>query len=161
MAESDGREVLKRVGPCKSREAFYQGYGPSHTFGITNFFYQCGNLIIFPVINKNTPAGLIQQGADGFAFGKLQEGVAQKILREVDHCRMDCVVFIPFKIGIVIPPVMGQIGTEEYDIAGLEAFDMIADELGATAMVEVNQFDLGVVMPAIVYKRLPVFPDTE
>lgn len=161
MAETDGREELQGVGCCKSGEAFYQANDPSHAFGIADLFYQGGNVIVFPVIDQDAPAGFIQEGTDGFAFGEQQEGVTQKILGEVDDGGMNCVVFVPLEKGVVIAPVVGQIGTEEDNVPGLEAFDMIANELGTAAMVEIDQFDFGVIMPAIVYKRLPVFPDTE
>ena len=74
---------------------------------------------------------------------------------------MDRHILVPFEISIIIPPVMRKVGTHQNDIAGMKTFDMIAVELGTAAMVEIDQFDFGVVMPAIVYKWIPVLPDAE
>jgi hypothetical protein len=56
---------------------------------------------------------------------------------------------------------MGQIGANQDDVAGAKAFDVIAYELRAATLMEIDEFDLGVIMPAIVDIRIPVFPDAE
>ena len=66
-----------------------------------------------------------------------------------------------FEMEIVIAPVMRQIGADEDDIAGVEAFDMIAHELGAAALVKNDQLHFGMIMPAVINEWVPVFPDTE
>lgn len=70
-------------------------------------------------------------------------------------------VLIPFEIGIVIAPVMRQIGTYQYNITGMESLDMIAYELCAAAMMKIDQLHFCMVMPAVIDKRIPVFPDAE
>jgi len=69
--------------------------------------------------------------------------------------------FFCFKMDIVISPVMGQIGTDEDDVSGLKAFDIIADELCTAAFMEKDQLHFGMIMPAVVDVWVPVFPDTE
>lgn len=65
------------------------------------------------------------------------------------------------EIDVVITPVVGEVGTDEDDIAGLEAFDVIADELGAAALMKKDQFHFYVVVPAVIDERVPVFTYTE
>jgi len=65
------------------------------------------------------------------------------------------------KVNIVISPVMRQIGAYQDNIARIESLDMIPHELSATAFVKVNELDLGMIMPAIVDIRVPVFPYAE
>jgi len=63
--------------------------------------------------------------------------------------------------GLVIAPVVWEVGSYEDDVAGMKAFDMVADELGAAALVKKDQFHFGMVVPAVIDKRVPVFADAE
>jgi hypothetical protein len=63
-----------------------------------------------------------------------------------------------FEVEIVIAPVMWQVGAYENDIAGLEAFDMIACELRAAALVKNDQLHFGMIMPAVVDMRVFILP---
>ncbi len=74
---------------------------------------------------------------------------------------MDRPVFFCCEIDVVIPPVVGEIGPNQYDVAGLKAFDMVAHELCTTAFMEKNQLHFGVIVPAVVDKRVPVFPNAK
>ena len=74
---------------------------------------------------------------------------------------MDRPFFFYFKMDVVISPVMGQIGPDEDDVAGLKAFDMIAYKLCTAAFMEKDQFHFGMIMPAVINEWVPVFPDTE
>jgi hypothetical protein len=56
---------------------------------------------------------------------------------------------------------MRQIGSHQNYIAGVKTFDMIAHELGAAAPVKIDQLHFRMIMPAVVYERIPVLPDTE
>ena len=56
---------------------------------------------------------------------------------------------------------MGQVGADEDDIAGLEAFDVIADELGAAALVKEDQFHFDMVVPSVIDERVPVFANAK
>jgi len=40
------------------------------------------------------------------------------------------------EVSIVVPPVMWQVGPDQYDIARVETFDMIAYKLSSAAFVE-------------------------
>ncbi len=70
-------------------------------------------------------------------------------------------ILVPGKIGLVIAPVMGQIGADQDDVPGLETLDMIAHELGSATLVEIDQLHFRVIMPAVIDKGIPVFPDAE
>jgi len=50
---------------------------------------------------------------------------------------------------------------DEDDIAGLETFDMVAYKLRTTALVENDQLHFGMIMPAVVYERIPVLAYAE
>ena len=62
------------------------------------------------------------------------------------------------KIDVVITPVMGKVGPDEDDIAGLEAFDVVAYKLGAAALMKEDQFHFGMVVPAVIDEWVAVFP---
>ena len=66
-----------------------------------------------------------------------------------------------FKMHVVVAPVVGQIRSNEDDIAGLKPFDMIAYELRAAAFVEEDQFHFRVIVPAVVDERVPVLSDAK
>jgi hypothetical protein len=53
---------------------------------------------------------------------------------------------------------MREIGSYEDDIAGLKAFNVIADKLGAAALMKEDQFHFDMVVPAVIDKWVPVFP---
>jgi hypothetical protein len=74
---------------------------------------------------------------------------------------VDRLRFVLVEVRVVITPVMREVGADEDDIAGLEAFDVIADELGAAALVKEDQFHLDMVVPAVIDERIPVFPYAE
>ena len=62
---------------------------------------------------------------------------------------------------VVVPPVVREVGADEDDITGLKPFDMIAYELRTAALMEKDQLQFGVVVPAIIDERVPVFPYAE
>jgi hypothetical protein len=63
--------------------------------------------------------------------------------------------------GLVIAPVMREVGSYENDVARMKAFDMVAHELSAAALVKKDQFHFGMVVPAVIDKGVPVFADAE
>lgn len=62
---------------------------------------------------------------------------------------------------VIITPVMREVGADQDDIAGLKAFDVVADELGPAAVMKEDQFHFYMVMPAVIDERVPVFTDAE
>ena len=74
---------------------------------------------------------------------------------------MDGLWFGLVEVDVVVTPVMGEVGTDEDDIAGLKAFDVVADELSTAALMKEDQFHFDMVVPAVVDERVPVFPYAE
>ena len=74
---------------------------------------------------------------------------------------MDGLGFGLVEVDIIITPVVGEVRADEDDIAGLEAFDVVADELGAATLVKEDQFHFDMVVPTVVDERVPVFPHAE
>jgi hypothetical protein len=68
----------------------------------------------------------------------------------MDHGGMNRQCLITLKIGVIVSPVVRQVGADQDDIPWMEAFDMVADELGASAAVKIDQLYFDVIVPAIV-----------
>ena len=68
---------------------------------------------------------------------------------------------IVFKIQVVESPVMGKVGSDKHDVAGLEAFHIVTDELGAATFFEMDEFHFGVEMPFVVDIRYEIASNTE
>ena len=79
----------------------------------------------------------------------------------MDHGGVNLLSAVLVKVHIVMPPVMRKIGTHQDDVAGIESLDMIAHELRTSALMEMDELYLGMIMPAIIDMRIPVFTDTE
>jgi hypothetical protein len=54
------------------------------------------------------------------------------------------------EVSIVESPVMGEVGADKDYVAGFKLFDTIANELSAFAFLKMDQFDFGVIMPAVI-----------
>jgi hypothetical protein len=65
------------------------------------------------------------------------------------------------EIRIVKTPVMGQARTNQHYIARFKPADIIANELGAFAFFKMDQFNLYMVMPPVIYIGNQVLADTE
>jgi hypothetical protein len=65
------------------------------------------------------------------------------------------------EIGIVETPVMRQVGADQHHVACFKMFDTVADELCALTFFKMDQFDFGVIMPAIINIRHKVAPYTK
>jgi hypothetical protein len=98
----------------------------------------------------DAPVGLFQQGFYGPRLGKIQEDIPPEILRKMDHGGINRQCLITLKIGVIVSPVVRQVGADQDDIPWMEAFDMVADELGASAAVKIDQLYFDVIVPAIV-----------
>lgn len=159
VTEPDGGKKGQPVRSCKGRQTFDQGDDPFHSLRTPDLFYAIRYLRSLLFRDQYASPGLIQEGADGFGLGKIQEGIAPEIFRKMDDGGMH--LFFALEPGFVISPVMGEVGSDQDDIAGMEALDMIPYELGAPALVEIDQFQLRMIMPAVVDKGVPVFPDAE
>lgn len=79
----------------------------------------------------------------------------------MDHRGVNLSLLFFVEINIIIPPVMRQIGAYQDNITRIESLDMIPHELRTAAFVKINELDLGMIMPAIVDIRVPVFTYAE
>ena len=70
-------------------------------------------------------------------------------------------ILVSFKIGVIISPVMRQIGPYQDDIPGIKAFNVIAYELRPAALMKIDKLYFRMIMPAVVDERIPVLPDAE
>src|SRR5262245_5163946 len=80
-------------------------------------------------------------------LGKFQKLTPPEILAKMSYphiCR-DRGVFL--KINIIKAPVVGEVGTHQYNIASLKLFDAVTNELCALTFIEMDQFDLGMIVP--------------
>ena len=68
---------------------------------------------------------------------------------------------IGVEVAVVVPPVMGKIRAYENDVSGMETFDVIPHELCTATLVKIDEFDLGMIMPAIIDIGVPVFANAE
>src|SRR5579863_3648718 len=74
---------------------------------------------------------------------------------------MDGLRFSLVEEDFIITPVMREVGADKDDIAGLKAFDVVADELGPAAVMKEDQLHFDMVVPAVIDERVPVFPHAE
>jgi hypothetical protein len=61
----------------------------------------------------------------------VQKSLPAEILAKMRHPYIGGLSGVFIKIKIVKPPVMGQIGSHQNNIPGLEPLDIVAHELGA------------------------------
>jgi hypothetical protein len=62
---------------------------------------------------------------------------------------------------LIETPIMGKVSTHQNNIAGFEPLDVVAHELGAPPLLEVNELHFGVKMPFIVDIRYEIAPNAE
>lgn len=159
--EPDGGQELQLVRAGKGGKAFDQGDDPADPLGVADLFHLCRDFYFIACIDEQSAPGFFQQAADRFGLGQVEEDLAPKILGEMDDGRVYRMVAVLLETGIVVAPIMGKVRAYQDDIAGMKAFDVVADELGAAALVKDDQFHFGMIMPAIIDKGIPVFPDAE
>ena len=153
--------LLTCARACKGGEAFYKGDDPSHPIRLPDLVYHSRYFFRFLFQDEDAAAGFFQQGFDRLGLRELQKRITPEIFRKMDHGRMDGRSLVLRKINIVISPVMRQIGTYQDDIPCLEPLDMISHELRAATFVEMDQLHFGVIVPSVVYERVPVFADAK
>jgi len=161
MAEPYGRQQMRVGGNGKGGKTFYQSNDPSHSFRMTDLLDKGRNVRMFAGVDLQSPAGFIQQAADRLYLRQLQKSLTPEILRKMDHRGMNFAFHIFVEVNIVISPVMRQIGAYKDNIARIESLDVIPHELRTTAFVKINELDLGMIVPAIVDIRVPVFTYAE
>ena len=109
-------------------------------------------------MDEDAAPGLLQQTADRFCLGQFKKGIAPEVFGEMNNGGVDGLRFGLVEVHIIITPVVRKVGADENDIAGLEAFDVIADKLGAAPLMKEDQFHFDMVVPAVIDERVPVFP---
>jgi hypothetical protein len=159
--EANGRQELQPVRAGEGGQAFDQGDDPADPFGVADLFHLGGDFHFIARVDEQSAPGFFQEATDRFGFRQVEEDVAPKILGKVDDGRVNLVVAVLLEKGIVVAPVMRKVRAYQDDITGMKAFDMIADELRAAALVKEDQFHFGMIVPAVIDKGIPVFPDTE
>ena len=160
-AETYGREELQMRRGGEGRETFDEGDNAAHPFGGLDMPKELRHPFFLARAHENTPAGFFQQVADGFCLGQIEKGIAPEIFGEMDHGRVNGPAAVLIEIDVVVSPVVRQVAAYEDDVAGLEAFDMVAHELGAAALVEDDELHLDMIVPAVVDEWIPVFPHAE
>ena len=145
-------------GGGEGGETFDEGDDTADSFCRLDMMEEVRHFFFFPGAYQDTPAGFFQQVADGFGLGQIEEGVAPEVLGEMDHSGVNGPAAVLVEIDIIVSPVVGEHAAHEDDIAGLKAFDVIAHELRAAALVENDQLHFRMVMPAVVDEGVPVFP---
>jgi len=159
--ESDGRKELQAVRAGEGGQAFDQGDDPADSLGVADLFHLRGDLHFLAPVDEQSAPGFFQQAADRLCLRQVEEDIAPKILGEMDDGRVYRMVAALLEMAIVVAPVMRKVRAYQDDIAGMKAFDVIADELGAAALVKEDQLHFGMIMPAVIDKGIPVFPDAK
>jgi len=73
-----------------------------------------------------------------------------EIFTEMHHNHIGIMLFTLIKIAVVKFPVMRKMGANKYHITWAETFDAVANKLRPTAFFKVNEFNLGMIMPAVI-----------
>jgi hypothetical protein len=94
-------------------------------------------------------------------FGQFEELAAPEIFAEMGYPYIGLFGTIFFEVRIFESPVVGEVGTYQYHIAGFERPDAVAHKLGALAFFEMDEFYFGMVMPPVVNVRNAVPPDAK
>src|SRR5687767_14134637 len=81
---------------------------------------------------------------------KLKELAAPEVLAKMSHPYIGSYGPVFFKIDIIKSPIVRQVGTYQNHVSGFKLFYTIADELRALTLFKMDQFNFGVVMPAII-----------
>ncbi len=142
VAKPHGGEGIKLVRFGEDMHRFHQEDHAGHAFRVQQAFEQAGDLAFGFPIYLETPSGLIDKGLEPDVFGKIEKRAAPAVFGEMD----DKNIHRPF----VETPIMGQVGTHQYNIAGSKPADTVAHELGATPLPEMKEFYLRMKMPFIV-----------
>jgi hypothetical protein len=161
MPEADGGQQVKVGYRGKGGKTFDEGDDPAYAFTIPDLLYQRRDIAMFSCVYPDAPSCLFQQMADGFGLRQLQKWLAPEVLREMNHGGMNFASAVFVKIWIVVPPVMGQVGTYQDNIPGIEPGDMIANELCSASLMKIDELNFGMIVPAIIDVRVPVFTNTE
>src|SRR6185437_8905467 len=156
-AETDGRQQTQTWGGGECGKALDQGDDTIDAFGRADVADQRRDLLLFFGADQDAPPRFFEQAADRFGLGEVEKGVAPEILGEMNDGRVHGSRGILAEMYVIVSPVMGEIATYQDDVAGLETFDVIADELGAAALVENDDLILSMGRPPVVDERVPVF----
>src|SRR6185436_826226 len=87
--------------------------------------------------------------------------LAPEVLAKMSHPYIGSYRAILFKINIIKSPIMRQVRTNQYYISCFKLFDTVADELCAFTFIKMDQFDFGMIMPAVIDVRNKIPPYTK
>lgn len=142
VAKAHGGEGIKLVRFGKDMHGFHQEDHAGHAFRIQQGFEQAGDLAFGFAFYLETPSGPVDEGLEADVFGKVEKRAAPAVFGEMGDKNIDR--------SFVETPIMGQVGTHQYNIAGSKPADIVAHELGAVPLLEMKQFYLRVKMPFVV-----------
>ncbi len=68
---------------------------------------------------------------------------------------------MPCQIGLVTPPVVRQISADQQEVARLKVLNIVVNKLSATTLLNIQQLNFGVIVPAIIEMQVHRLSDTE
>jgi hypothetical protein len=159
--KADGGEGLQLVGPGQDVHRLDQQDDAGHAFGIEELFEESRHLVFGLSFDLQAEPGLFEEGFKPDVLGEIEEGAAPEVLGEMGDADIDGLLAALIEVGIVEAPVMGEVGANQDDITGFEPFHVVAHELGAAALLEVDQLHFGMEMPFVVDVWYEIAPDAE
>ena len=138
--------LVLRVGKHVDLLAMGQGFEYLHqgddrvAVGLVKEFVQKRFHFIGPFSEYLHPKpGFHEQIVDRLVFGQPQEAFAKNILRKMDDSRLCIKLATPLEVLFVASPVMRKIWADQQQVAALKTADIIAHELRARALFDVNE----------------------
>lgn len=153
VLEADGREGGELFAIGNGIEGFHEDDDPFGAIGVQEPFQEFRYLLPGLAGDLQAAPGFFQYRFDVDVFRQVQELLTPEVLTEMRYPDIGLQAGVFLEIEVVKPPVVGQVGAHQHDIARLESFDTIANELGSFSLFEMDQFDLGMVMPAVIDVR--------
>src|SRR5438034_8519416 len=122
---------------------------------------QAGYLLAGGAGYLQAPFCFVEQGFNMNVFRQLQKLAAPEIFTKMSYPYIGCYGGVWFKINVVKPPVMWQVGSHQHYIACFKLFDTVANKLCAFTFFKMDKFYFGVIMPAIINIRHQILPYTK
>src|ERR1700722_10101544 len=88
-SKADGGQQLEPLGGGKCGKTFDEGDDAVDTFRVVDVADEPRDAFFVPCADEDAAPGFLPQASDGFGLRQFQEGVAPKVLREMDHGGMD------------------------------------------------------------------------
>lgn len=142
VAEAHRGKGMELVRFGQDVHGFHQEDHARHAFRVQQAFEEVSDLTVGFTFYLEAPSCLIDEGFEPDIFGEVEKGAAPAVFCEMG----DEDIYRSF----VEAPIMGQVGTHQYNITGSEPADIVAHELGAMPLSEMKQFYLRMKMPLVV-----------